>query len=135
MCVAKGYAKQIESTYKDASKEYKQLRKQLSKFDIIQQDILHEIETGNFNAAQGYMMAKSLQNIRKERRKVKVEMEGFNKLFGLIKRTEKLGNIVNSMNQYEKNMEKKYENVDVLYKCKYLKKEIIRTTVITINDI
>lgn len=47
----------------------------LKKIDQEIQDILHAIELNNFNASNGYILAKELQKARQERRKLKDELE------------------------------------------------------------
>ena len=52
----------------------KQLAEQLSYHDKRKEDILHRIEQMNFNAADGYKVAKELKGALAERRAVKNEM-------------------------------------------------------------
>lgn len=40
-----------------------------------QQDLLHDVELSNFSAYEGYSIAKKLQEVRKERRRLKQERE------------------------------------------------------------
>lgn len=65
----------ICNNLEEISSEYKRLSKELSSKDLAIQDILHFIELENFNAAEGYTYAKMLKHYRKERRKIKNELE------------------------------------------------------------
>lgn len=55
---------EIEDTYE---KSYERV----NVLDFKQQDILHELENGKFNACKGYQYAKELKEIRNERRELK----------------------------------------------------------------
>ena len=48
------------------------LSKMHSEADQKQQDVLHKIECTRFSASEGYMYSKMLQEIRKERREIKI---------------------------------------------------------------
>lgn len=58
------YAKMIQS-------EYEEIKEEKSKLDMEITDILHYIEFNNFNAVQGYKLAKMLKDVTKRRREVK----------------------------------------------------------------
>lgn len=49
-----------------------------SYYDLAEQDILHTIENDNFNASDGYKLAKKIKNLRGERRQVKNQLELIN---------------------------------------------------------
>lgn len=93
MCKAKYFTSDLLSILNNIETEFVQCSNELSKYDKMQQDILHKIEDGNFNAAQGYKLAKAIQNIRVQRRIVKNEIEPLiqlksvtsNSLKGLVK--------------------------------------------------
>lgn len=48
---------------------------ELSKVDLLTQDILHEIELSTFNVVKGYHLAKKLKEVRLQRRIIKNECE------------------------------------------------------------
>ena len=54
---------------------FRKLNAELNKYDLMCTDIEHKIENSSFSASQGYLLAKKLQEVRKERRKVKNEQE------------------------------------------------------------
>ena len=69
------YIRQMIDLLNQAKAEYNVYSKQLSRFDLETQDILHHIEHANFNAVQGYLLAKQLKDIRIKRRAVKQHQE------------------------------------------------------------
>lgn len=62
-----------------------ELNEEMRKVDLMEQDVLHMIEFHNFNASEGYNFAKMLQEIRKERRKIKNRFEEKRKVREFIK--------------------------------------------------
>lgn len=80
------------------------LKKMLSYYDRREQDLLHEVEDSKYNVCEGYKYYKRLQNLRKERRKVKNEMKkienlcmmGINKtnIDKALRNAEKVGSVV-----------------------------------------
>lgn len=56
-------------------KEYEKKEEALKKCDQEIQDLMHVIELSNFNAYQGFDLAKQLQKVRNERRVIKDEIE------------------------------------------------------------
>lgn len=63
--------KEIVSYAKMLQSEYDEVKKENSKLDLEISDVLHYIEFNNFNAVQGYKLAKMLKNITERRREVK----------------------------------------------------------------
>lgn len=74
MCLAKDYSDQLLNIYNSIEDSFKELSDKLSYIDIEQQKVLHELESNNFNAYKGYLLAKQLKEIRIERRKIKNEL-------------------------------------------------------------
>lgn len=74
MCQAYGYAVKLKEIFNDVTSDYNRLFLEIGKCDLKQQDILHKIENSNFNAAQGYNLAKELKEVREIRRQYKNEM-------------------------------------------------------------
>ena len=75
MNAATDYLNRITEVVNQADNEYKALAKQLSRLDLETQDVLHFIENENFNASQGFNLAKQLKEIRIKRRAVKQNLE------------------------------------------------------------
>lgn len=71
MCQTCKYAVELKQLFNEISDEYNRLYLEIGKCDLKQQDLLHEIENCNFNASQGYRLAKELKEIREKRREVK----------------------------------------------------------------
>ncbi|HHW03390.1 MAG TPA: hypothetical protein GXX35_11400 [Thermoanaerobacterales bacterium] len=63
---------EILSTIDD---EWSQLHQQLQQCDLESSDLLHEIELSKFNACEGYLLAKKLQEVRRRRREIKNTQE------------------------------------------------------------
>ncbi len=75
MCMAKDYAGQLMEIYSNITVDMAELRKRLYECDRLEQDYLHIIEGNNFNAAQGYKLAKLIQENRHKRRNIKNELQ------------------------------------------------------------
>ncbi len=71
MCQTCKYAVELKQLFNEISDEYNRLYLEIGKCDLKQQDLLHKIESSNFNAAQGYQLAKELKELREKRREVK----------------------------------------------------------------
>lgn len=59
---------------------YNKLNEQLSIKDQEISDIRHVIELGNFNASQGYKLAKDMQEALQERRRIKTQLDAVDML-------------------------------------------------------
>lgn len=68
MCQAYKYVMDLKQIFNDVSAEYDRLYLEIGKCELEQQDLLHKIENSNFNAAQGYKIAKELKEVREKRR-------------------------------------------------------------------
>lgn len=75
MCKAKGYIEQINSIFEQVKVDIEHYKKELSRLDLTEQDLLHFIEAENFSASRGYCLAKQIKEVREERRKIKNELE------------------------------------------------------------
>jgi len=82
LCNAKEYSNELLQLIDKIESEKVSLNKELSNYDITTSDILHQIELGNFNACEGYKLCKKLQEIRRNRRRIKYELEPINSLCG-----------------------------------------------------
>ncbi|MEW9093719.1 MAG: hypothetical protein AB2417_01445 [Clostridiaceae bacterium] len=74
MCRPVEIIEQIIKSCDELEDLFKESTAKLSLLDRMQQDVLHAIEGNNFNAYHGYLYAKKLQEIRKERRTVKKQI-------------------------------------------------------------
>lgn len=118
MCKAKYYSEQLISLINDVENEYKTLSEQQSKYDLIQEDLLHKIEFDVFDVFQGYNLCKQLQDIRKERRYIKNEVDAINSLRDILNNT-KIKNALEKVNNTIVKIEKKKDSR--LYTPKILK--------------
>lgn len=76
MCKALSYSEQLSNVINSARDDFDSLNNRLSLLDKMQQDILHKIEnTNSIDLYEGWKLTKSLQEIRRERRKIKNELE------------------------------------------------------------
>jgi len=75
MCKAKNYSEQLLEIFNNIKQDYNDLNNELSQADLKQQDILHKIENTNFNACDGYKLAKMIHDVRIKRREIKNELE------------------------------------------------------------
>lgn len=80
MCEAKHYTEQLLGIYKEIKNKVYYYCDQLSQADLYEQDILHIIEMGGFNASEGYKLAKMLCDNRHKRRQIKNELEPLKQL-------------------------------------------------------
>lgn len=104
MCKAKEYSEKFLELYKQVEKDFKELSKELSKYDLMEEDILHLIENNNFNVVNGYYYAKRLQEIRKVRREIKNELEAITMLKDNLKKVN-FYQINNKITSKEKQLE------------------------------
>jgi len=93
MCKASEILKNLISSYQEVNAEYNSLSKELSRCDLIEQDLLHLIENSNFNAAEGYFYAKKIKDTRIERRRIKLELTTIQKVVSNIKISETLSHL------------------------------------------
>ena len=75
MCKAKNYSEQLLGIYSDIKHDFEKLTNELSQSDLYEQDVLHMIENGKFNASDGYKFAKMIYDNRIKRREIKNELE------------------------------------------------------------
>jgi len=75
MCLAKSYIEQIMEIYNNINLDINRLCKEEKMANLFDQDMLHAIENTNFNACDGYKLAKQLRKNRLFRRQVKNELD------------------------------------------------------------
>lgn len=59
----------------DIDNVWSELHEKLKQYELESNDLLHEIELTNFNACEGYILAKKLKEVRQRRREVKNKQE------------------------------------------------------------
>ena len=80
MCKAKNYSEQLLGIYSDIKHDFETLTNELSQVDLYEQDVLHMIENGKFNASDGYKFSKMIYDNRIKRREIKNELEPLQQL-------------------------------------------------------
>ena len=90
--------KEIVSYAKMLQSEYDEVKEEKSKLDLEIADVLHYIELNNFNAVQGYKLAKMLKDITERRREVKkaetqLDIILNNTISNVSKKSNKIANI------------------------------------------
>jgi len=75
MCIAKVYTEQLLDIYNKINLDIEILSKQEKKTTLYDLDMLHIIENTNFNACEGYKLAKKIQINRHKRRQIKNELD------------------------------------------------------------
>lgn len=74
----------IASTLTNAEEHWKELGEDLNNINNRLCDLEHKIENDNFNACEGYKLAKQLKEIRQERRKIKNEIAQLEPLYNYL---------------------------------------------------
>lgn len=74
----------VREVYAEFPKRLDSAQEELKKVDSEIQDILHVIELTSFDACKGFKWAKELQKLRKERRRLKDEIESLEPIKELI---------------------------------------------------
>lgn len=111
MCIAKEIVNNLIQLLDQVETEYKNLTEQHSKCDKIEQDILHKVENSNFNACEGFYLAKNLQEVRRYRRLVKNEiptMDALKSYINIKQLKSQFENTLKNINTAEEKLGKKY---------------------------
>ena len=112
MCQTYKYAVELKQLFNEISDEYNRLYFEIGKCDLKQQDLLHKIESSNFNAAQGYKLAKEIKELREKRREVKNDFT----IIEMIKKdfvnryNQQLSKVLDSVMQKNSKLDKLTEN-------------------------
>ncbi|MBD1379156.1 hypothetical protein [Metabacillus arenae] len=80
MCYASKHLKELKKNLENIQNLKEELSKKQSQYDQLLSEKYHELEVKNFNAAEGYYLAKGLQAIVQERRIIKNELAKLNSL-------------------------------------------------------
>lgn len=116
MCMALDFANDINKKIEEARECYENLVIKEKVYNDMQQDLLHKIEDEDkFDLYTGWQFAKSLQQIREKRRKIKNEKYSMEILIDKLKNIEKIGigDIKRSENRQGK---AKYHNRQIVLK-------------------
>lgn len=113
MCMASKRLQELNCFLRNIEDDLKKLNRKQSEYDKKLSEHYHKIETAKFNAAEGYYLAKELQEILQKRRIIKNELRKMqllhnqirdNKIKEKVKRTKKkLKRMRKSSNKYQKN--------------------------------
>lgn len=112
MCKAVDLTKELYKIYDEAKSSYKKAWKDIQKYDLIQEDILHLIEFNKFNAYEGYMLSKKLKELRVLRRNAKNEKQALQSLIAKIEPT--LQNTKKTIDKIEKSFNNKTYNPRII---------------------
>lgn len=80
MCLAKEYTEQLLDIHNKINAEIRRLCAEVNQADQYDLDMLHMIENTNFNASEGYLLAKQIKDNRVFRRQIKNELETMKQL-------------------------------------------------------
>jgi hypothetical protein len=80
MCKAQDYSEQLLEIYNNINTEVRRLCAEVNTADLYDMDMLHIIENTNFNACDGFKLAKSIKENRTFRRQIKNELETMKQL-------------------------------------------------------
>ena len=75
MCKAKKYSEQLLNIYDEIENDLKYYNYHIRELVLLEQDLLHTIENGKFNVAEGYKLAKMIKDARNKCRDYKTEVE------------------------------------------------------------
>jgi len=113
MCKATNYTNQLLEIYNNINADVRRLKDEVNTANQFNLDMLHTIENTNFNACEGYMLAKQIKDNQVFRREAKLELETLIKLkSSFIDTNMDLLNfvsqeIINENNRYRHNIEYK----------------------------
>ena len=111
MCLANKFLTRFEELSNDMENEYKRLKVLRSTYDKKLSLHYHKMETMKFNAAEGYYLAKELQDIVRQRRVIKQELYKIErvrdkmKLQSIIDRSKVSRNVLNNIHKHEQSEE------------------------------
>ena len=89
MCLINDCADKIFDTYNEIYDIYNDLTKQYNVVNNKILDVLHFLESENINACRGWYYAKTLKDLRIERRKIKNELEPLKKfIYGFVEKSK-----------------------------------------------
>ncbi|MWV44811.1 hypothetical protein GRF59_14415 [Paenibacillus sp. HJL G12] len=112
MCLAIEYGTALSETINKIKKDHEKLKKLVSECDIKVNQIYHDIEINNLNAANGFKKYKELQKALRERRVVKHEYASLTHLL----RTFDVNKVEGQIHKTMENT-KKSEDSNQLYRC------------------
>lgn len=118
MCQAINYAQQLNEVYTKIKEERYALRRKIAETNNIQMDITHYIENYDLTEEESLLIIKRFHELRKERRKMKYELELLDKLWEKIEpfrnytklNTEIIPTIKNKEKELMENWKYKYRS-------------------------
>lgn len=81
MCIASKRLNELNKVLNGIKEDTMKLRQKVSEYDKSLSNLYHKIEMANFNAAEGYYLAKEMQILLQKRRIVKDEVHRMEYLF------------------------------------------------------
>lgn len=132
MCKAKEYSEKLLDIYNSINSDFNHYSEELSQADLYEQDILHIIESGGFNAAEGYKLAKMICDNRQKRRQIKNELEPLSQL-----KNNFIDNNMKALNSTHQNVIRKDAILTQLTENKVYKPRVLETTdlkIVTSNN-
>jgi len=135
MCKATSYTHQLLEIYSNINSDVKRLTEEVRTANLFNIDMLHEIMNTNFNACEGYKLAKQIKDNQLFRQQAKCELTTLIQLKRFINTKLSLLNqvhqeIINEDSRYKYNIENKiYKpkamNVENFSKPKVIDRELI----------
>ena len=112
MCKAINYTEQLLSIYDDINSDVKRLSEEVRTANLFNLDMLHKIMNTNFNACEGYKLAKQIKENQLSRQQSKYELRTLLQLRKHVNANIKLLNqvhreIVDTDTNYKYNIENK----------------------------
>lgn len=123
LCKAKKYAEQLLNIYEQIENDLQTLYTEKSKLEGLELDILHIMENEKFNASQGFKLAKMIQDARKDRRELKIEIETLANL-----KKSFVDKNINILKSTYGNIKKKDEILNSLKENKVYNPRVLETT-------
>jgi DNA-binding transcriptional regulator GbsR (MarR family) len=106
MCLASKYLKEIDSVILNLNTDINRLNQKRSEYDRLVSQHYHKIEHSNFNACEGFYLAKDLQETLRKRRLIKEECERLIMLRNSIQQTQIQQNLGNARKSIKKSIQK-----------------------------
>lgn len=123
MCQAKQYAEQLLNIYEDIKLTLENISLEQSRLERTEQDLLHIIENSQFNASEGYKLAKLIKDGRVKRRDIKIELDTLTNL-----KKEFVDKNMNNLRSVYGNIKKQNDTLVSLKENKVYKPRALQST-------
>ncbi len=123
MCKAKEYSEYLLQTFNKIETDFNELSKELKQVSMYEQDLLHILENGGFNASEGYKLAKLLSVNRQKRRNIKNELEPLMSL-----KQDFIDININKLNNVDKYINDREQTLNHLTENKIYRPRIMQST-------